>query len=54
MFTGSTIEDLFATVERVEQTIEARDFVIAESLMADSWFAAVQENAEFDSKLEVA
>jgi len=54
MFTGTTIEDLFAAVERVEQTIEVHDFVIAESLMADSWFAAAQENAEYDSKLEVA
>ncbi len=54
MFTGSTIDELFAAVERAELTIEAQEFVIAESLMADSWFAAVQENAEFDSKLEVA
>ena len=54
MFTGTMIEDLFATVERAENTLDAHDFVIAESLMADSWFAAVQENAEYDSKLEVA
>ena len=54
MFTGTTFDDLFAAVERVEQTMEARDFIIAESLMADSWFAAVQENAEYDSNLEVA
>ncbi|MFY9674159.1 MAG: hypothetical protein WCB53_07600 [Terriglobales bacterium] len=54
MFTGTTIDDLFAAVERVEQTIEAHEFIIAESLMADSWFAAVQENAEYNSKLEVA
>jgi hypothetical protein len=55
MFTGTLIDDLFATVERAEQVIDARDFVIAESLMSDSWFASVQENAEFDSKLiEVA
>jgi hypothetical protein len=54
MFTGTTIDDLFAMVERAEQTIEAREFLIAESLMADSWFAAVQENADYDLKLEVA
>ncbi|MFZ3340649.1 MAG: hypothetical protein WA609_20025 [Terriglobales bacterium] len=55
MFTGTLIDDLIATVERAEQIIEARDFVIAESLMSDSWFACVQENAEYDSKLiEVA
>ncbi len=55
MFTGTLIDDLIATVERAEQIVEARDFVIAESLMSDSWFASVQENAECDSKLtEVA
>ena len=58
MFTGTLIDDLIATVERAEQpaqTVQAGDFVIAESLMSDSWFACVQENAEFDSKLiEVA
>jgi hypothetical protein len=52
MFTGTMIEDLFAAVERVERTLEAHEFVIAESLMSDSWFASVQE-AE-SSKLEVA
>ena len=51
MFTGTLIDDLIATVERAEQVVDARDFVIAESLMSDSWFASVQENAEFDSKL---
>jgi hypothetical protein len=51
MFTGTLIDDLIATVERAEQIVEARDFVIAESLMSNSWFAFVQENAESDSKL---
>ncbi|HVM93281.1 MAG TPA: hypothetical protein VMT67_10750 [Terriglobales bacterium] len=54
MFTGTMIEDLFAAVERVEQTIDAHEFVIAESLMEDSWFASVREKADYDSKLEVA
>jgi len=51
MFTGTLIDDLIATVERAEQIVDARDFVIAESLMSDSWFASVQENAEYDSKV---
>jgi hypothetical protein len=51
MFTGTLIDDLIATVERAEQVVEAREFVIAESLMSDSWFAFVQENAERDSNL---
>jgi hypothetical protein len=54
MFTGSTIDELFATVERVEHTLEASEFVIAESLMGDSWFASVQDQSEYDSKLDVA
>ena len=55
MFTGTLIDDLIASVERAEQGVEAHDFVIAESLMSDSWFAFVQENGEHDSKLvEVA
>jgi hypothetical protein len=51
MFTGTMIDDLIATVERAEQIVDARDFVIAESLMSDSWFASVQENAEYDSEV---
>jgi len=54
MYTGTMLEDLFAAVERAERTIDAHEFVIAESLMEDSWFASVQETADFDSKLEVA
>ena len=54
MFTGTMIEDLFAAVERAEHTLAAQEFVIAESLMSDSWFASVQEKAECDSKLDVA
>jgi len=54
MYTGTMLEDLFAAVERAEQTIDAHEFVIAESLMEDSWFASVRENADYDSKLEVA
>ncbi|HTR26270.1 MAG TPA: hypothetical protein VMI10_20015 [Terriglobales bacterium] len=54
MFTGTLIEDLFAAVERAEQTLDAHEFIIAESLMEDSWFASVQDAADHDSKLEVA
>jgi len=54
MYTGTMLEDLFAAVERAEQMINAREFVIAESLMEDSWFASVRETADYDSKLEVA
>jgi hypothetical protein len=56
MFTGTLIEDLIATVERVEKRarpfeVSAAEFLIAESLIADSWFAQVNENVDHDSKL---
>ncbi len=55
-FTGTLIEDLMATVERVEQRTQATESPVAECLlvgapMAEAWFAAAQEHAEYDSKL---
>ena len=63
-FTGTLIDDLMATVERVEQRAQATDpdcrtMVVepllaestVESLLVEPWFASVQENAEYDSKL---
>ncbi len=49
MYTGTLIEDLFATVERAEQASDA--LIVADSLVADSWFASVQESSDYDSKL---
>jgi hypothetical protein len=46
MFTGTLIEDLIATVERVEA--KAQDL---EMTKVEPWFATVQENANYDSKL---
>jgi hypothetical protein len=50
MFTGTLIEDLIATVERAEQA-SSDAIVVADSLVADSWFASVQEGTDFDSKI---
>ncbi len=50
MFTGTLIADLIATVERVEQA-SSNELVVADSLVADSWFASVQESTDYDSKL---
>ena len=50
MFTGTLIEDLIATVERAEQA-SSDTIVVADSLVADSWFASVQESKDFDSKI---
>jgi hypothetical protein len=50
MFTGTLIEDLIATVERAEQA-SSDALVVADSLVADSWFASVQESTDYDSKL---
>ena len=46
MFTGNLIEDLIATVERAEA--KAQDLAMTE---IEPWFASVQENANYDSKL---
>jgi hypothetical protein len=46
MFTGTLIEDLIATVERVEA--RARDHEMTE---VEPWFASVQESANHDSKM---
>ena len=50
IYTGTLIEDLIATVERVEaaQLDEPR---AAESLVADAWMAIIQEKTNHDSKL---
>jgi hypothetical protein len=46
MFTGTMIEDLIATVERAEA--KAQDLEMTE---IEPWFASVQDNANYDSKL---
>jgi hypothetical protein len=50
MFTGTLIADLIAAVERVEQA-SSDELAVADSLVADSWFASVQESTDYDSKL---
>jgi hypothetical protein len=61
-FTGTLIDDLMATVERAEQTREAllveaaalsspfSESALGQSSVEQSWFASVQENAEYDPK----
>lgn len=62
-FTGTLIEDLMATVERAEQRAHSDEFLSVETLAVavepsaveaaavEAWFASVQENADYDSKL---
>lgn len=45
-FTGTLIEDLMATVERAEQRAQSDGASVVEP-----WFASVQENTDYDSKL---
>jgi len=45
-FTGTLIEDLMATVERAEQRAQLDGASVVEP-----WFASVQENTDYDSKL---
>ena len=53
-FTGTLIEDLMATVERAEQRAQSDGALIVgetavEPLLVETWFASVQENADYDS-----
>jgi len=60
-FTGTLIEGLMATVERAEQRAQAdgalevepvlAESLLVEPLLVEPWFASVQENADYDSKL---
>lgn len=50
-FTGNLIEDLMATVERAEQRAQADRALVVEPMLAEPWFASVQENANYDSQL---
>ncbi len=65
-FTGTLIEDLIATVERAERAAQSDGALPGERLIGESliveplfagtlvvepWFASVQENRDFDSKL---
>jgi hypothetical protein len=55
-FTGTLIEELMATVERAEQRAHSDEPLFAETLFVETltvepWFASVQENAEYESKL---
>jgi hypothetical protein len=46
MFTGHLIEELIATVDRVEAATEE-----VEMLEIEPWFASTQENLGYESKL---
>jgi hypothetical protein len=55
-FSGTLIEDLMATVERAEQRAQSDgalgfEPLPVEPLLVEPWFASVQENADYDSKL---
>jgi hypothetical protein len=45
MLTGTLIEDLIATVERVQQRAQAEDI-----LEIEPWFAAMQDDANCEPK----
>jgi hypothetical protein len=54
-FTGTLIENLMATVERAERRAQPDGPLVVEPfavepLLVESWFASVQENADYDSK----
>ena len=54
-FTGTLIEDLMATVERVEKRARADRALVVdasalEPAVVQPWLTSVQENADYDSK----
>jgi len=59
-FTGTLIEDLMATVERVELRTQLDEPLFAKRMFAEQtiadyatvepWFASAQENTEYDFK----
>jgi len=51
MFTGTLIEDLIATVERVEQTTPSGADFVCDALVTDGLIALAQQNGEYDCKL---
>ena len=50
-FTGTLIEDLMVTVERAELRTQQDAALVVETLTLEPWFASVQQNADYDSKL---
>jgi hypothetical protein len=60
-FTGNLIEELMATVERAELRARSDEPMFAEPMFTEStfigqmavepWFASMQENVDYDSKL---
>ena len=55
-FTGNLIEELMATVERAELRARSEGPTFAERMLTERmgvepWFAAMQKNADYDSKL---
>lgn len=60
-FTGTLIEDLLATVERVEQRAHSNRALVVDPLVfeplalgpsgLEPWLISLRENAEYDSKL---
>ena len=51
MFTGTLIEDLIATVERVEELSPSDEILICESLITDGLITIAQQSGDYDSKL---
>jgi len=50
MFTGTLIEDLIATVERVEKT-HPEAILPPDLLIADAWLASIERNHTCNSNL---
>ena len=49
-FTGTLIEDLMATVERVEKRARADRALVVEPAVVEPWITSHPENSDYDSK----
>jgi hypothetical protein len=50
-FSGSLIESLMVTVERVERRAYSDEPLFAEAMASDPWLFSTQPNEDYDSKL---
>jgi len=54
MFSGTLIEDLIATVERVEQAAQLDEPLVCRFAVAEGLLASVEESTNYDSNFLVA
>jgi hypothetical protein len=54
IFSGTLIEDLIATVERVEQAAQSNDTLVGRFAIAEDLLVSVEQDTNYDSNVLVA